>query len=49
MAKGGSKSRSAGTEGQEIAGEYGRAVAAAEQAEARVLRIQTKLHQWAIR
>ena len=48
MAKGGSEFAAAGLEGQEIAGEYGRAVAEAGEAEARVLRIQTKLHQWAV-
>jgi RNA-directed DNA polymerase len=49
MAKGGSKSAVGVLEGQEVAGEYRRAVANAfvGGAEARVLGIQTKLHRWA--
>ena len=47
MAKGGSESAVEGLEGQEVAGEYRRAVAEPDEARARVLGIQTKLHRWA--
>ena len=48
MAKGGSELAGKVLEGQEVAGEYRRAVAdAASRREARVLGIQTKLHHWA--
>ena len=45
--EGGQRDRSEVLECQEVAGEYRRFVAAPDEAEARVLRIQTKLHQWA--
>src|SRR3954454_12222219 len=48
MAKGGSEFVAEGLEGWEIVREHRRAVAEREWAESQVLRIQTKLHQWAI-
>ena len=48
MAKGGSEFAVAGLEYQEVVGEYRRTVAEPDEAAARVLGIQTKLHQWAI-
>ena len=47
MAKGDSEFAVAGPECQEDAGEHRRAVARLDEAEWRVLKIQTKLHQWA--
>ena len=45
--EGGQRSRRIGAAGQEVAGEHRRTVADAAEADARVLRMQTKLHQWA--
>ena len=47
MAKGSSEFAALGLEGQEVAGEHRRAVAGRRCGLARVLGIQTKLHQWA--
>src|SRR5215218_7293267 len=51
MGKGDSQFAAVELAGQEVAGEYRRAAAVAllEEAQARVLGIQTKLHQWAMR